>query len=217
MNIGGHNIEVEIRPWRVWPGSETAEPRSAPFKASWSKTLALLGRELNEIDAENIIVELNVPESSLRRDGWIKENARCYTEGVILSFTSPNTGGAVRFPCDAFDDWQDNIRAIALGLEALRKVERYGITQRHEQFAGYRQITATSGTTMNAKGAAAIIEDNTFGFPSETILRDAAFAKKAIRAAVNVTHPDKNNGDRSTYDDVETAKRVLTAHHGVAL
>jgi hypothetical protein len=35
--------------------------------------------------------------------------------------------------------WQDNLRAVALGLEALRRVERYGIAQRGEQYAGWRR------------------------------------------------------------------------------
>jgi hypothetical protein len=39
-----------------------------------------------------------------------------------------------------------NLRAIALGLEALRKVERYGIAERGQQYAGFAQIGA--GTAM---------------------------------------------------------------------
>lgn len=33
--------------------------------------------------------------------------------------------------------WQHNVRSIALGLEALRAVDRYGITKRGEQYAGF--------------------------------------------------------------------------------
>lgn len=40
-------------------------------------------------------------------------------------------------------DWQINLRAIALGLEALRKLDRYGITSRGEQYTGWRAIEAT--------------------------------------------------------------------------
>jgi hypothetical protein len=40
--------------------------------------------------------------------------------------------------------WQHNIRSIALGLEALRAVDRYGISRRGEQYAGFR-AALTSG------------------------------------------------------------------------
>jgi hypothetical protein len=42
------------------------------------------------------------------------------------------------YATDACDFWQHNVRSIALGLEALRAVDRYGISRRGEQYAGYR-------------------------------------------------------------------------------
>jgi hypothetical protein len=214
---GGYSVPCTVRPWRAWPGQMTVEPRNAPFKASWSKTIALLARELYQIGARDVIVELNVNERDIRNDGWIRSTARPITQGVIISFTSKKTGGAVRFPCDAFDDWQDNVRAIALGLEALRKVDRYGITQRHEQFAGYRALPSTTGTTMSVQAARAVIAKHS-GYKVEALQGDDEDRiRTAVRSAIHQTHPDRNGGDRTQYDVVETAKRVLVAHHGVAL
>jgi hypothetical protein len=45
------------------------------------------------------------------------------------------------FATDAYEDWQHNVRAIALTLEALRAVDRYGTTG-GRQYAGFRQLTA---------------------------------------------------------------------------
>jgi hypothetical protein len=49
---------------------------------------------------------------------------------------------AFQFAVDKFATWQDNLRAIALGLEALRKVDRYGITKNSEQYTGWKQLEA---------------------------------------------------------------------------
>jgi hypothetical protein len=49
------------------------------------------------------------------------------------------------YATDACELWQHNVRSIALGLEALRAVDRYGITRRGEQYAGFRAaLTAGS-------------------------------------------------------------------------
>lgn len=47
-----------------------------------------------------------------------------------------------QFAVDKFPSWQDNLRAIALGLEALRKVERYGFVKDDEQYTGFKALTA---------------------------------------------------------------------------
>jgi hypothetical protein len=38
--------------------------------------------------------------------------------------------------------WQANVRAIALALEALRAVDRYGVTKRGEQYQGWTALPA---------------------------------------------------------------------------
>lgn len=49
------------------------------------------------------------------------------------------------YATDACEDWRHNVRSIALGLEALRAVDRYGITRKGEQYAGFRAaLTAGS-------------------------------------------------------------------------
>lgn len=42
------------------------------------------------------------------------------------------------YATDACEDWRHNVRSIALGLEALRAVDRFGISRRGEQYAGFR-------------------------------------------------------------------------------
>lgn len=42
------------------------------------------------------------------------------------------------YATDACVLWRHNVRSIALGLEALRAVDRFGISRRGEQYAGFR-------------------------------------------------------------------------------
>lgn len=56
-----------------------------------------------------------------------------------------DTGKRLVYATDACEFWQHNVRSIALGLEALRAVDRYGISRRGEQYAGFR-AALTSGS-----------------------------------------------------------------------
>ena len=49
------------------------------------------------------------------------------------------------YATDACEDWRHNVRSIALGLEALRAVDRYGISRRGEQYAGFRAALTSGG------------------------------------------------------------------------
>ncbi|MFC7344498.1 hypothetical protein [Saccharopolyspora griseoalba] len=67
---------------------------------------------------------------------------------MAISFTSKH--GPLSYPCDTFTgpggrSWQANVRAIALALEALRRVDRYGVAGHGEQYAGWRAIESGTG------------------------------------------------------------------------
>lgn len=54
--------------------------------------------------------------------------------------------GRAVFATDQYEKWEHNVRAIALTLEALRAVDRYGATQ-GRQYAGFmQQLTAGAGS-----------------------------------------------------------------------
>lgn len=48
--------------------------------------------------------------------------------------------GSLRFPCDTYISWEDNLRAIVLTLERLRAIDRYGVTQHAEQYKGWNAL-----------------------------------------------------------------------------
>ena len=122
-------MDYVIRPIENWPVEPTPswDRRSrSTFKASWNRTLRLLGRELDYLDAERVVFQIDVEERHIRIDGMLYARAMPASPRVIISFDSKH--GPLSYPCDSCEYWQHNIRSIALALEALRSVDRYGVT-----------------------------------------------------------------------------------------
>lgn len=183
-------------------------PKRSPFDSSWSATLQLLERELKHLRASNVIVEVDTLPGSIRLDGQLYANAKVSSPAIRLHFDTPD--GHLNFPTDAFNTWQDNIRAIALGLEALRKIERYGMGRGDEQYRGFLALEAGSGATalggMTSEVASAVLTKHAGISPAEWRELDHMVVYKRARAAV---HPDRNGGERGEWDRVEQAAKVL--------
>lgn len=179
-------------------------------------TLAKLREELGAIDARNCVLEFDAAESEFTRDGTLKVNAKLRTQGIVVRFTD-SRGGSVAMPCDTFDQWADNARAIALTLEKLRAIDRYGVTKSGEQYSGFRALPAFTGTaaagveTIDAAAAfLARLGDTT----ASGILTDITVARKSWRIARAKTHPD-SGGDDTEFQRTTVAEKLLAAHFGV--
>jgi hypothetical protein len=138
-------LNITIKPLGKWPGEETAEPKRSPFKATYKKTLEQLEFELEKINADSgsLTLEMRISQQQLTLDGSrLRAHVKPERPGVVLTFNRHITkcvktpegnnnwvtsAQTLSYPCDAFDDWQDNLRAITLSLESLRRVERYGV------------------------------------------------------------------------------------------
>lgn len=208
-------LDVMFRPIDRWPGERTTNPQRSRFKTGWGDTLELLKKELNHLQADSIVVMLDLTEDDIRLDGWPRANARPGHPGVVLAFDSPY--GPLKYPCDTFTTWQDNLRAIALALEALRKVDRYGVTKRGEQYTGWRALPGggESSSTMTAEAAAAFLARacGNATVPGSALLEHAYLVPAAYRAAARRFHPDAG-GSTEDFQRLQTAKAVLDAHHG---
>jgi hypothetical protein len=179
--------------------------KTAAFRATWTTTYRTLAFELHELRARSVVLEIDVRERDIRVDGELRAAARPDGPGVRLCFDSKH--GPLTYATDRFWTWQDNVRAVALGLEALRRVDRYGITRRGEQYAGWKQLTsgalALGRAPMTAEEAAAVLLAAADVEPGE--LEGVAL----YRVARSRAHPDRNAGDRSAWDQVEAAGRAL--------
>jgi hypothetical protein len=199
----------------VWPGKRTAYRKVAPFKSQHTRTLKALERELKHLGARNVEIALQLRRGAmdLRQDGMLKADARPDAP-VILSFVDRD-GQRQAYPCDTYGWWEDNLHAIAVVLEDLRRAERYGV-QSALLRAGFKALPASSTPTMDTELASRVIAGYGQHVPAD-IRADVSKAREAVRSAIHRTHPDRNNGERSQYDNVDAARKVLSAHHGVSL
>ncbi len=213
-------LNYTIKAIDIWPGEATPSYNRtrSPFKTIWTRVLLQIDREVTMLRGSNVAFMLDISERDVRLDGQLRADARPRGPGVIVEFTAAKLKGSPRllYRCDRFLFWQDNVSAIARALEALRLVDRYGVTPTGEQYSGFKALPAATAPTMTTDTAASVIADY-----SEcsvwAITSSADTAKGAVRTAVHRTHPDRNDGDRFAYDSVDAARRVLSSHHGVSL
>jgi len=202
-------VQLTFRPISTWPGVLTEDRLRSPFSASYKETIRLLERELDHLAAENAVLELDVGESDLRLDGRVRASARPGHPGVIVSFGS--TFGPLRYATDLYLDWHANLRAIALGLEALRRIDRYGITKTGEQYAGWRALGTGSEEPMSEAEAAAYLSKSSVALVTvPEILRSPESRDLAFRSASKILHPDvPTTGNELGFKRLVKAKQTL--------
>lgn len=188
--------------------------RRSQFAASWPTTERLLLTEVAHLRGKDLVIEVDASEADIRLDGRLRASARPATPAVRVAFDSVH--GPLTYATDVFATWQDNVRAIALGLEALRKVDRYGITKRGEQYAGWKALpsSAAGEPVMDVDLAWSTLGSYSATGDDRTIAQLRVHAtndelRAMHRRARGRWHPDKNDGDRTMWNQVEEAARVL--------
>lgn len=203
---------MRVAPIREWPGELTRMRNRSLFKAGLSDTLQLLEREIWHLtdtrsQRESAELLIAIPAGDLwRLDGRPRAHAVAEHPGVIFSLDSKH--GPLSYPCDTFTSWQDNLRAVALALEALRKVDRYGVTKRGEQYRGFLALEATAMPAGFASihDAETYLKKLTDYRPARVGFGDSlgTILKRAKRRA----HPD-TGGDAETFQRVTLAEQYL--------
>lgn len=216
-------MNLTYRPIKVWPEgwpSPLTEAPYSPFKAGFDSTIDVLDRELSMLDVDEATIQLDISERDAR-GGRLRADTKVKYRGVILSFDAPGLG-ALTYSCYAYDNrfgkpsaeaWRQNLRAIALGLEALRKLERYGIANRGQQYAGWREIGTgipLGEATMSKEDAARFVVDAA-ELPPEwcaKVIADPETRARVYRSASKRLHPDQG-GDAALFVKLGKAKQVL--------
>lgn len=221
-------MRMVFKPLGRWPRPKTQYPERAPFRSTWTETLRLLEREIemlrgNRQRQDEVLIQVDAPSTAMRLDGGLRADARVGFHGVIVSFESKF--GFQSFMCDKYNlggyarnsapAWQHNGRAIALGLEALRKVDRYGIADSGQQYTGWKALgagepIALGDGRMTVVDAMAILEAHT-GVqcdPKGVTLSTADELNAAYRPWARKNHPDQG-GDQELFKLVTAARDVL--------
>ena len=140
--MNDYPTNMTLRPIHQWPGELTRTRRASAFSAKFSDTLELLRKELRLLEPQSryypkTVLQIAMDEKDFRLDGMPRAGAKAQHPGVILTiYPNAKEASELTFPCDTFLTWQDNLRAIALTLEALRKVNRYGCPSRDNSTVG---------------------------------------------------------------------------------
>jgi len=167
--------------------------------AACKDTLQLLGWDMDRLDASEVVVGCGLREADSRLDRWPWATAQPLAHpGVEVSFDS--TRGRLVYATDVCEWWQHNVRAVGLGMEALRAVDRHGITRSGELYAGFRAIGATATGTAHSDAADSPVE------PGHRLIAEHGSEREALRR----THPD-GGGDRTDFEAVIAARRAAAA------
>lgn len=226
-------INATFRPLDDWPGQLRRQSERLPsqFKASWQSTLDLLDHELRMLDSAAVVVKLALTDRDIRRDGWPRKDARSpHHPGVVIEFETRRHGW-LRYFDDQYTTWQDNLRALALSLEALRALNRWGALS-GEQYVGSRLELEAGSPRLPPVGEGLADEVNGGGSvrdsvtPQPPMKRPEALSflkehsgyllesadrpelERAYRRAAIKLHPDRG-GDSADFARLQEARSLL--------
>lgn len=171
----------------------------SPFGGSYTDTLDRLEREMRHLGATDIVILVDADHSQIRNDGWPKSTMRPRTPGVIVTFETP-VFGALRYESGKFNAWEQNLRAVAMTLERLRAVDRYGCTK-GEQYTGWKALPSgiQAGEWSNAEEAMRFITQTAGIVGTVTNLREIVSNPDAVdvwwKRAARKAHPDAGGSD----------------------
>lgn len=139
----------------LWPQPFTKSRVDSAFKATYSQTLKELERELDAIYARNVVLHVDVSDANVRLDGKLRADARPNSPAVLLTFNLPggDPSDPMLVPCDQYTHWHANLRAITKALEALRGVDRWGVTRHKQQYKGFARAIPGQMTAPVVKAA----------------------------------------------------------------
>lgn len=208
---------MEFKPLRVHPDGWLPPDADRPpsgFRATYEATLAELDHEARQIDATDLLLQVDVADGQRRVSGMIRADAVARHPGVVLAVVTPEFG-TLTYSTDRFPRWQHNLRAIVLTLFDLRRMERYGTASRGQQYAGWGQLgtglAMDSGMTVGDARRlleAAARDGGREVTAAELTGREGIEA--AYAAAAFAAHPDHGGTDEA-FVQITAARDLLLA------
>lgn len=203
---------IIFRPLRAWPYQPTpAHQREKwPGAVTVSKALDGLRQQLRLLGCDDLAyIEADVEDRHIRQDGQLYASARAASPAVIVSARHRRLGD-LRWANDRYLTFDQNVRAIAMTIQNLRAIDRYGCVRDNEQFTGFKAIHSQASNTMTREAALTVFRRHA----SSPFVDTHESLQRAYRSARSRTHPDVNGGNQSAWDAVEAAARVLGVANG---
>jgi len=139
-----------------WKRTPLGQRRPVPFKTkepgmyartvTHSVALERLENELDRIGARDVTLSTNL---ELRLDGRPRAtDTRVDDPGVAVYFRFRKTPTVLA--CDGYTTVAGNMAAIAAHIDALRRIERYGVGTIEQALAGYKALPADTAANWRA-------------------------------------------------------------------
>lgn len=178
-----------------WPAGRprAARPENSRFNTALSQTINKLLAELALLGARDVIISSNVP---VRRDGLpYATHAKPSDAGVAVYFSFQG-----RQTCLACDRWRlvgDNLHAIALTIQALRGISRWGSGDMVE--AAFTGFAALPSPDM-ARSWRDVLRE-----PGEPAPETLSAATALYRHLARERHPDMAGGSNEAMSELNRA------------
>jgi hypothetical protein len=156
---------------------------SADGRVSVAMATSRLEAELDRLGATRAVLSTNV---ALRLDGRPRSDQEPDDRGVAVYFAFK--GRAKVFSCDKWDRVADNIAAIAAHIDALRRMDRYGVGSIEQALEGFKALPADSAADWRL----------IFGFTPGSV-PSAAELDAAYKRLAKERHPDRGGSDEAMF------------------
>lgn len=193
-----------IKPYPLYwipekPRTPSYKRKRSQFQVNFAKARDELLVELSRLEASKIVISSNVP---LRKDGLPYASFREPDDsGVAVYFRSFQKNYALS--CDRWDRVKDNFRAIGCHINALRGIERWGVSSIEEIFQPFLLPTASPTSTYKQNE-----KDDTFSLWWSVLNVSPNASVKEIKCAykkLSLTyHPDAG-GNRDKWEQLSKA------------
>ncbi len=194
-----------------WQRTPPEKRTSSRFFHGFSAALSSLREELRMLGAANVVITSDLP---VRRDGMPYAEGRRGTDpGIAVWFV--HEGAERVIACDRYISIADNLRAIALSIEAIRGLARWGASDLVSRaFAGFNALPPGTAERANWR--------HVFGFSPHLSNGDSAQKRRDIldvvrahyRTLIKVAHTDVGGDNARAVElnlAMEEAERELGA------
>jgi hypothetical protein len=192
----------------TWPDAYKRTPANKRINSRFDQTMdkaqRFLREEISRLGGRELIVSTNIP---VRRDGglfadWMKRKIE--DPGVAIYFKYKDKD--ISMCCDQYNRVWENIYALGKGIEALRGMERWGVSDFLERaFTGFAALPAP-GEIIHANGIWEAL-----GLPVRPDSKDIVEA--AYKAKAKQLHPDRHGGSHEAFTHLQQAyKQALSTY-----
>lgn len=177
-----------------WPRTPMHKRRKSSFQShgkplTTHDALQRLQQQIDLLHGRYAVVSTNV---ETRLDGLPRSGINPNDPGAALYFQLK--GRSTTMPCDAFTTVADNIAAIAAHIDAVRRIERYGVGTLEQMFTGFQAIRGPGERPWR----------EVLGFRADdTVTRAMIISKRSTLAMQH--HPDRPGGDAARMAEINDA------------